>query len=63
MFLGFVVLGSVLKLGNMIDFSDLMILGMSFPNIMGAVLLSGKVSRALDDYWSRYKSGQMQPRK
>ena len=59
-FLGFAVFGSVLKLGNVIDFSDLMILGMSFPNILGAVLLSGKVKRALNDYWSRYKSGQMQ---
>jgi AGCS family alanine or glycine:cation symporter len=63
MFLGFVVFGSVLKLGNVIDFSDLMILGMSFPNILGAVLLSGKVSRALKDYWGRYKSGEMQPRR
>ena len=61
MFLVFVVFGSVLKLGNVIDFSDLMILGMSFPNILGAVLLSGKVSAALKSYWSRYTSGQMQP--
>lgn len=61
LFLAFVVFGSVLKLGNVIDFSDLMILGMSFPNILGAVLLSGKVSDALKSYWSRYKSGQMQP--
>jgi AGCS family alanine or glycine:cation symporter len=60
MFLGFIVFGSVLKLGNVIDFSDLMILGMSFPNILGAVLLSGKVRAALNDYWDRYKSGQMQ---
>ena len=63
LFLGFVVFGSVLKLGNVIDFSDLMILGMSFPNILGALLLSGKVSEALKSYWSRYKSGQMQPRR
>ena len=62
MFLAFVVFGSVLKLGNVIDFSDLMILGMSFPNILGAVLLSGKVSTALQSYWSRYESGEMQPR-
>ncbi|KPK16729.1 MAG: alanine glycine permease [Myxococcales bacterium SG8_38] len=61
LFLAFVVLGSVLKLGNVIDFSDLMILGMSFPNILGAVLLSGKVGGALRDYWSRFTSGQMQP--
>jgi AGCS family alanine or glycine:cation symporter len=63
MFLAFVVLGAVLKLGNVIDFSDLMILGMSFPNVLGAVLLSGNVSQALNDYWSRFKSGQMQPRR
>jgi AGCS family alanine or glycine:cation symporter len=62
LFLLFVVFGSVLKLGNVIDFSDLMILGMSFPNILGAVLLSGKVRDALSSYWSRYKSGEMQPR-
>jgi AGCS family alanine or glycine:cation symporter len=63
LFLAFVVLGSVLKLGSVIDFSDLMILGMSFPNILGAFLLSGKVSEALNTYWARYKSGQMQPTK
>ena len=63
LFLAFVVLGSVLKLGSVIDFSDLMILGMSFPNILGAFLLSGKVSDALKTYWARYKSGQMQPTK
>jgi len=60
-FLVAVVLGSILNLGSVIDFSDLMVLGMAFPNILGVVLLSGKVRRALDDYWSRYKSGQMQP--
>ena len=62
LFLAFVVLGSVLKLGNVIDFSDLMILGMSFPNILGAVLLSRKVRDALADYWGRFKAGEMQPR-
>ena len=62
-FLLFVVLGSVLKLGNVIDFSDLMILGMAFPNILGAVLLSGKVSDALQVYWQTYTRGEMQPRR
>ncbi len=63
LFLAFAVFGSVLKLGNVLDFSDLMILGMAFPNILGALLLSGKVSTALKSYWSRYKSGEMQPRR
>ncbi|MCB9795744.1 MAG: alanine:cation symporter family protein [Alphaproteobacteria bacterium] len=58
-FLIFVVFGVVFKLGNVLDFSDLMILGMAFPNIFGAVLLSGKVKAALDDYWGRYQRGEM----
>ena len=60
-FLVFVVLGSVIKLGNVIDFSDLMILGMAFPNILGLFLLSGKVREQLDDYWGRLTSGEMKP--
>ncbi len=53
--------GSVFKLGNVLDFSDLMILGMAFPNILGAILLSGSVKQKLDDYWGRLKSGEMKP--
>jgi len=52
-----VVIGSVISLGSVLDFSDLMILGMAFPNIFGLVVLSSKVRRALDDYWSRYRAG------
>ena len=52
-FLFFIVMGSTIKLGNVLDFSDLMILGMAFPNILGLFLLSGKVRTALDDYWTR----------
>jgi len=53
--------GAVMKLGNVLDFSDLMVLGMAFPNIVGLLLLSGKVKTALDDYWGRLKSGAMKP--
>ena len=61
LFLLFVVFSAVLPMSNVIDFSDLMVLGMAFPNIFGAVILSGKVKRALDDYWKRYTSGEMKP--
>ena len=54
----FVWLGCVSSLGNVLDFSDLMILSMAFPNILGVVMLSGKVSAALNDYWDRYKKGE-----
>lgn len=57
-FLFFVFVGSVIKLGNVLDFSDLMILGMAFPNILGAVLLSGKVKRALDEYMGKLARGE-----
>jgi AGCS family alanine or glycine:cation symporter len=59
LFLMFVVVGAVTELGAVIDFSDLMILGMAFPNILGLFLLSGRVRAALDDYWSRLQSGEM----
>jgi AGCS family alanine or glycine:cation symporter len=52
-FLFFIIMGSTIKLGNVLDFSDLMILGMAFPNILGLFLLSGKVRSSLDDYWTR----------
>ncbi len=60
-FLGFILLGSIATAPNIIDFSDLMILSMAFPNILGIMLLSGKVRRALDDYWKRYKAGELKP--
>ena len=62
-FLLFVIMGSTIKLGNVLDFSDLMILGMAFPNILGLFLLSGKVRTQLDDYWGRLQSGELDSKK
>ena len=45
----------------MLDFGDLMILGMAFPNILGVVLLSGRVKREFDAYWAKKTSGEMRP--
>tara|TARA_R110002095_G_scaffold94422_3_gene82238 strand:+ start:10417 stop:12102 length:1686 start_codon:yes stop_codon:yes gene_type:complete len=58
LFLIFVVLGSIVSATNVLDFGDLMILGMAFPNILGVLLLSNRVKRELDAYWKRYKSGE-----
>ena len=60
-FLFAVFCGSIFHLGSVLDFSDLMVLGMAFPNILGVAILSGKVKERLDDYWGRLKSGEMQP--
>ncbi len=60
-FVFFVFAGSVLSLGPVLDFSDLMILCMAFPNIVGSIILAPVVARKLNDYWRRYKSGEMKP--
>ncbi len=58
LFLGFSFIGAVTTSINMLSFGDLMILGMALPNLIGVLLLSGKVRRALDDYWRRFKGGE-----
>jgi AGCS family alanine or glycine:cation symporter len=50
LFLIFCFLGSIITASNILDFSDLMILGMAFPNILGLFILSGKVSELLRNY-------------
>lgn len=50
LFLIFCFLGSIITATNILDFSDLMILGMAFPNILGLFILSGKVSELLRNY-------------
>ena len=50
LFLCFTFMGSVITAKNILTFSDLMILGMAFPNILGMLLLSGKVRKSLEEY-------------
>jgi AGCS family alanine or glycine:cation symporter len=57
LFLLFIIIGSSVKLGAVLDFSDMMILAMAFPNIIGLLILSKEVRVDLDDYYSRLKSG------
>lgn len=57
-FLGFVWIGCVIEPGAVTDFSDLMILSMAFPNVIGVVLLSPKILAALESYWSKYKNDE-----
>ncbi len=57
-FILFVVAGSVVTATNILNFGDLLIFGMVFPNIIGVVLLSGKVKRAYDDYMARLAAGE-----
>ena len=58
LYLGCIVLGSIASLGNVIDFSDMMILSCGFPNIIGCMFLLPIVKKHLEDYWARYKQGK-----
>ncbi|MEO2036567.1 MAG: alanine/glycine:cation symporter family protein [Planctomycetaceae bacterium] len=58
LFLLFVILGAVSSLQNVIDFSDLMILSMAFPNVIGGIILAPRVKALLQDYWARYKNNE-----
>lgn len=58
LFLFFVAFGAVSTLEQVVEFSDLMILGMAVPNIAGLYILRGRVRRALDDYLARLRRGE-----
>jgi len=57
MFLMFVVVGSSMGLGPVIDFSDSMIFAMSLANIIGLYFLMPVVKRELDKYWQGVQAG------
>jgi alanine or glycine:cation symporter, AGCS family len=58
-FLCAVFLGSIVSSTNVLDLSDLMILGMAFPNILGVLLLAPRVKKELNEYWRQYKAGEL----
>lgn len=55
-FLLFVVIGSSVELGSVLDFSDLMILGMAFPNMIGMYVLLPVVLKELKTFLTDVKS-------
>jgi len=55
------ILGPMLTLSSVVDFADMMLLSMAFPNIIGMVFLSGKVKALKQDYVRRLKSGEIKP--
>jgi AGCS family alanine or glycine:cation symporter len=59
LFLLFVIAGSSMQLGSVIDFSDAMIFAMAFPNVLGIYFLLPTVKQELDEYWADYKAGRL----
>lgn len=61
LFLTATFMGSVISAGNIKNFSDMMILGMAFPNMLGMYFLSSKVRGQLNDYVMGLRSGEIKP--
>ncbi|SKA91975.1 alanine or glycine:cation symporter, AGCS family [Thiothrix eikelboomii] len=58
-FLVFIVIGSSMSLGPVIDFSDAMIFAMSIANIIGLYMLMPVVKREVNQYLAKIKSGEI----
>jgi AGCS family alanine or glycine:cation symporter len=57
LFLVFIVIGASTSMSAVIDFSDMMILAMAFPNIIGLLIMSGEVKADLKEYMMKVKTG------
>jgi AGCS family alanine or glycine:cation symporter len=58
-YLSMVVIGTTSSLGVVLSFSDMMILGMAIPNLLGLYILSSEVKDDLDKYLKKLKSGEI----
>ena len=56
-FMIFVIIGSSASLGSVVDFSDMMILAMAFPNIIGLLIMSNEVKLDLTSYLKKIQDG------
>ena len=62
-FLFAIIIGASSSLDVVMDFSDMMVLCMAFPNIIGLVILAPEVKRDMKSYFSRLKSGEIKRHK
>lgn len=60
-FLFFIIVGASSGLGAVIDFSDMMILSLAFPNVIGLLILASEVKKDLKSYLLKKKSGEISP--
>jgi AGCS family alanine or glycine:cation symporter len=58
-FISFTVMASVTSASAMLEFSDLLILTMALPNIIGLYLLQGDVKANLNAYMAKWKNGEL----
>ncbi|MEB3227609.1 MAG: alanine/glycine:cation symporter family protein [Synechocystis sp.] len=58
-FLAGLFLGATINLGAVVDFSDVMLMGMAWPNLFGNFWLSHQVAADLNSFWQQYNRGKL----
>jgi AGCS family alanine or glycine:cation symporter len=58
-FLAFTVVASMVSAKTVLNFSDLLLLSMAIPNLLGVYILSNHIKIALKDYVYKLKSGEL----
>lgn len=58
-FVSFTVMASVTSAATLLEFSDLLILTMALPNLIGLYMLQGVVHKNLRSYLEKWKSGEL----
>jgi len=58
-FVSFTVIASITSASALLDFSDLLILSMALPNLIGLYMLQGDVYNNLQMYLSKWNSGEL----
>jgi len=58
-FISFTVMASVTSASAMLEFSDLLILTMALPNLLGLYILQGDVKENLNAYLAKWKNGEL----
>jgi AGCS family alanine or glycine:cation symporter len=58
-FLLFSVIGASTDILTVMSFSDMMILAMGIPNLIGLFIMAPEIKNDLNEYWNRLKSGDL----
>lgn len=58
-FLICIIIGTSSELGAVMDFSDMMVLCMAFPNLLGLFILSGEVKSDMQKYFEKLRHGKL----
>ncbi len=59
-FLVFVIIGASTDILTVMEFSDMMILAMAIPNLLGLFIMAPEIKSDLNIYWKKLKAGELE---